>query len=345
MIHDIPTFINDKEAFFRPVFARFIIAQCDFYSRAAMLYKDLLPCFQHLDRLAIHQHQPVITDEEHTSSNEPIDLTKPVDKAELQAERSAYRSVATGGAPSSTGYMSQMGHAPPGSNVIGKPLPPPSVVVPPRGSYNNNNNNAPMPPASAQPQPHYPPPNYATNQYGHQQQQPPPQQYQQQQPPYPNQGYPPQSQPGYPQYQQPPQQQPQQPYYPPVNPNPAPLSVAPPPMTAPAGPKKFAKKMPPGPGAPGGGGVAGGGPGPKKGPKKGSKKLPPGPGMVPARPAGTGMLTATALYPFQGQDQTELTFAAGDVISLIRHDAGDWWEGELNGVRGLLPSNYVQLNQ
>ncbi len=108
MIHDIPTFINDKEAFFKPVFARFVLAQGDFYMRASMLYKDLLPCFQHIDRLSIHQHAPVITDEERTCANEQIDLTKAVDKQELAAERSAYRSVATGGAPSSTGYMSQV---------------------------------------------------------------------------------------------------------------------------------------------------------------------------------------------------------------------------------------------
>jgi len=30
------------------------------------------------------------------------------------------------------------------------------------------------------------------------------------------------------------------------------------------------------------------------------------------------------------------------VISVIRQ-GGEWWEGELNGNRGLFPSNYVKL--
>ena len=74
MIHDIPMFVNDKDAFFQPLFARFLLAQADFYQRAAELYKDLLPCFQHIDRLSVHEHQPVITDEEFTVANEAIDL-------------------------------------------------------------------------------------------------------------------------------------------------------------------------------------------------------------------------------------------------------------------------------
>ncbi len=341
MIHDIPVFINDKDAFFRPVFARFILAQSDFYMRASTLYRDLLPCFQHIDRLSIHQHQHVITDEEHTSSNEPIDLTKPVDRAELQAERSAYRSVATGGAPSSTGYMSQMGRAPPDSNVIGRPLPPASVSA---GQLSRGSG---APPAEAQHQQHYPPP---------QQQQPnyaPPQQQGGYPPPQQQGGYPPQQQ----QYYPPQQQQPPQPgYYPPPQ---QPMSMAPPPQTAPSpaktGPKKMAKKMPKGPGAEGGAGAdgggaggGGGGPGPKKGPKKGAKgvkkAVPPGPGAGGAMPPqGGGMPQAKALFPFTGQDATELTFQAGEVITLLRCEAGqDWWEGELRGVRGLLPSNYVQ---
>jgi len=54
------------------------------------------------------------------------------------------------------------------------------------------------------------------------------------------------------------------------------------------------------------------------------------------------MLRARALYPFQGQDNTELSFNFGDVLVIRRQD-GEWWEGELNGRVGLLPANYVQL--
>lgn len=58
MCHDIPQFINDKDAFFQPLFARFIMANHQFHQRAYELYAELLPHFQHIDRLAIHEHQP-----------------------------------------------------------------------------------------------------------------------------------------------------------------------------------------------------------------------------------------------------------------------------------------------
>ena len=32
----------------------------------------------------------------------------------------------------------------------------------------------------------------------------------------------------------------------------------------------------------------------------------------------------------------------GDIITIIAKHHGDWWEGELNGASGLLPSNYVK---
>ena len=115
MIHDIPVFINDKEEFFAPVFARFTLGMVAFYRRANELYRELLPCFQHLDRLAIHDHQHVITDDEHTVAFEAIDLKTQPDRQELAAERSNYRSV--GGVPSTTGYMSHYGHQAPGTNA------------------------------------------------------------------------------------------------------------------------------------------------------------------------------------------------------------------------------------
>lgn len=53
-------------------------------------------------------------------------------------------------------------------------------------------------------------------------------------------------------------------------------------------------------------------------------------------------MRARALFAFSGQDDTELTFKAGDVIN-IRQNQGEWWEGELNGRVGLMPANYVQM--
>merc|ERR1712110_820176 len=51
---------------------------------------------------------------------------------------------------------------------------------------------------------------------------------------------------------------------------------------------------------------------------------------------------AKALYPFQGQDNTEISFQPGDQVQIIAQ-SGDWWVGEIKGARGYFPSNYVQL--
>jgi hypothetical protein len=48
------------------------------------------------------------------------------------------------------------------------------------------------------------------------------------------------------------------------------------------------------------------------------------------------------MYPFAGQSPQELSFQPGDVMA-IHSRSGDWWEAELNGRRGLIPANYVQL--
>jgi len=37
----------------------------------------------------------------------------------------------------------------------------------------------------------------------------------------------------------------------------------------------------------------------------------------------------------------ELTFKEGEVITILHKD-GEWWTGELNGVTGLFPANFVQ---
>ncbi|XP_076754423.1 dynamin associated protein 160 isoform X3 [Xylocopa sonorina] len=48
-----------------------------------------------------------------------------------------------------------------------------------------------------------------------------------------------------------------------------------------------------------------------------------------------------ALYPYQAQNEDELSFEKGDVITVIAKDEQQWWKGELNGVSGVFPSNYV----
>ncbi|TRZ03298.1 hypothetical protein DNTS_009835, partial [Danionella cerebrum] len=47
-------------------------------------------------------------------------------------------------------------------------------------------------------------------------------------------------------------------------------------------------------------------------------------------------------FDYQAQHEDELTIAVGDIISNIRKDEGGWWEGELDGRRGLFPDNFVR---
>ncbi|EDR23379.1 dab2-interacting protein, putative [Entamoeba dispar SAW760] len=48
------------------------------------------------------------------------------------------------------------------------------------------------------------------------------------------------------------------------------------------------------------------------------------------------------LFDYHSNDILELSFNRGDVIDLLRKD-GLWWFGELNGIKGYFPSNYVQI--
>jgi len=63
---------------------------------------------------------------------------------------------------------------------------------------------------------------------------------------------------------------------------------------------------------------------------------------APSAPPMNSSPRAKGLFDFNTQDPSELPFRAGDIITILKQD-GDWWEGELNGKKGLLPSNYVQI--
>ncbi|KAI8610521.1 hypothetical protein BC830DRAFT_1145381 [Chytriomyces sp. MP71] len=51
--------------------------------------------------------------------------------------------------------------------------------------------------------------------------------------------------------------------------------------------------------------------------------------------------TVTALYDYHAERPGDISFIAGDLILVSKED-GNWWEGELRGVKGVFPSNYVQ---
>uniref|UniRef100_A0A8D2CZS6 SH3 domain containing 19 n=1 Tax=Sciurus vulgaris TaxID=55149 RepID=A0A8D2CZS6_SCIVU len=54
---------------------------------------------------------------------------------------------------------------------------------------------------------------------------------------------------------------------------------------------------------------------------------------------------AKALYDFQGENEDELSFKAGDVITELESVDDDWMSGELMGKSGIFPKNYVQILQ
>lgn len=69
---------------------------------------------------------------------------------------------------------------------------------------------------------------------------------------------------------------------------------------------------------------------------------PPAAGAPPPPPPKREI--AVGLYAFKAEDDTELPFNKGDRITVLSKQ-GEWWEGELNGKRGMFPANYVALEQ
>jgi son of sevenless-like protein len=50
-----------------------------------------------------------------------------------------------------------------------------------------------------------------------------------------------------------------------------------------------------------------------------------------------------ALYDYEADDRTSLSFHEGDVIQVITQLESGWWDGVINGVRGWFPSNYCSV--
>ena len=73
-----------------------------------------------------------------------------------------------------------------------------------------------------------------------------------------------------------------------------------------------------------------------------AKKKPPPP--PPKRGPNVGSWV-TALYSFEGQGAGDLVFREGDRIKVIKRteSTDDWWEGELQGIKGSFPANYCQI--
>lgn len=56
-----------------------------------------------------------------------------------------------------------------------------------------------------------------------------------------------------------------------------------------------------------------------------------------------GQLYVRALYDYDADDRTSLSFRQGDIIQVITQLESGWWDGVIHGVRGWFPSNYCAL--
>jgi len=50
-----------------------------------------------------------------------------------------------------------------------------------------------------------------------------------------------------------------------------------------------------------------------------------------------------ALYDYEADDRTSLSFRQGDTIQVITQLESGWWDGVIHGVRGWFPSNYCAV--
>lgn len=58
-----------------------------------------------------------------------------------------------------------------------------------------------------------------------------------------------------------------------------------------------------------------------------------------------GGMYVRALYDYEADDRTSLSFRQGDIIQVITQLESGWWDGVINGVRGWFPSNYCAVVQ
>ncbi|XP_073424420.1 intersectin-2 isoform X3 [Dendrobates tinctorius] len=68
-----------------------------------------------------------------------------------------------------------------------------------------------------------------------------------------------------------------------------------------------------------------------------------GPSNDKVAPALTPVCQVIAMYDYIANNEDELNFGKGQLINVINKDDADWWQGEINGITGLFPSNYVKM--
>lgn len=63
---------------------------------------------------------------------------------------------------------------------------------------------------------------------------------------------------------------------------------------------------------------------------------------VPSSNEVSSNVQCRALYEYDANLPDELSFHPGDIIVMVQKMDTEWWQGELNGVIGVFPSNYVE---
>lgn len=68
--------------------------------------------------------------------------------------------------------------------------------------------------------------------------------------------------------------------------------------------------------------------------------------IISTGPSSSGPLVGTATHAFEGQQPGDLSFEAGDRITVLTKTDSqyDWWEGQLGGKVGIFPANFVTFN-
>ncbi|XP_057199114.1 intersectin-2b isoform X1 [Triplophysa rosa] len=60
-------------------------------------------------------------------------------------------------------------------------------------------------------------------------------------------------------------------------------------------------------------------------------------------PAPAAVCQVISIYDYTAANEDELSFSQNQIINVLDKSNPDWWKGELNGVTGLIPTNYVKM--
>lgn len=78
-------------------------------------------------------------------------------------------------------------------------------------------------------------------------------------------------------------------------------------------------------------------------PRTGRSPHPSAMNGYPGSTASPPGMYVKALYDYNADDQTSLSFRKGDIIQVLNQLETGWWDGIMNDIRGWFPSNYCAV--